>query len=593
VERASISPVVTTRKNLVRPERLFTLSVATDGDRETIYRLRHEVYARELAQHSVNGSGSLADALDGWNIYLVVKDGREIAGFISITPPGGPSYSIDKYFVRDTLPFPVDQNLYEVRLLTVLKPHRGGDLAPLLMYAALRWVEAHDGQHIVAIGRREIVDLYLKAGLEPVGRSVQAGAVTYELMHATMTRLDANLRAYAALLAKLEKRTNWQLSFPFRKPNSCFHGGAFFSAIGTTFQTLERSETIINADVLDAWFPPAPGVLEVLQEHLPWLLRTSPPTDCDGLVETIAHARGVRSRNILPGAGSSDLIFRAFRHWLSPKSRVLILDPTYGEYAHVLEQVIGCAVDRLALRAENGYEVDLAELASALRKQYDLVALVNPNSPTGRHIDRDQLELILREGPARTRIWVDETYIEYAGGVEQSLERAASASENLIVCKSMSKVYALSGARVAYLCAGPQQLEELRAITPPWVVSLPAQVSAVHALQDPEYYTARYRETAVLREALADRLRSIGWEVIPGIANFLLGHLPEHGPTAAAVVQECRTHGLFLRDAGAMGAGLGPRTIRIAVKDSATNTRILEILEQVTALLPGRNGSAK
>src|SRR6266576_385362 len=61
-------------------------------------------------------------------------------------------------------------------------------------------------------------------------------------------------------------------------------------------------------------------------------------------------------------------------------------------------------------------------------------------------------------------------------------------SENVIVCKSMSKVYALSGARVAYLCAGPHQLEELRALTPPWVVSLPAQVAAVRALNDPAYY---------------------------------------------------------------------------------------------------------
>ena len=579
------------RRNVVTAAPRFALSLATDEDRKTIYRLRHEIYARELGQHAVNGQGSLADALDGWNIYLVVKVGREIGGFISITPPGHATYSIDKYFSRESLSFPVDEKLYEIRLLTVLEPHRGRELAPLLMYAALRWVEAHGGERIVAIGRREILDLYLKAGLEPAGRSTQAGAVTYDLLHATTSRLSSNLQAYTGLLAKLKKRTDWRLSFPFQKPTRCFHGGAFFSAIGTTFQSLELSKTIINADVLDAWFPPAPGVLTALRQHLPWLLRTSPPADCEGLVETIAAARGVGSRNVLPGAGSSDLIFRAFRHWLSPNSRVLILDPTYGEYAHVLERVIGCSVDRLALRPENDYQIDAPELAGALRRAYDLVALVNPNSPTGRHLDRDQLEKILREAPGRTRIWVDETYIEYAGGVEQSLERAASESENLVVCKSMSKVYALSGARVAYLCAGPHQLEELRAITPPWAVGLPAQVAAVYALQDSDYYAARYAETARLREALADQLRSLDWEVIPGVANFLLCRLPGAGPTAAAVVQECRTHGLFLRDAAAMGASLGPRTVRIAVKNAVTNARMIQLLKQVTTSLPGRNGS--
>ena len=49
----------------------------------------------------------------------------------------------------------------------------------------------------------------------------------------------------------------------------------------------------------------------------------------------------------------------------------------------------------------------------------------------------------------------------------------------------MSKVYALSGARCAYLCASPHLLETLRSITPPWAVSLPGQVAAVAALRDP------------------------------------------------------------------------------------------------------------
>ena len=59
---------------------------------------------------------------------------------------------------------------------------------------------------------------------------------------------------------------------------NCFHGGAFFQTVGERFEALERDRTIIKADVLDAWFPRAPEVLESLSEHLPWLLRTSPPT---------------------------------------------------------------------------------------------------------------------------------------------------------------------------------------------------------------------------------------------------------------------------------------------------------------------------
>ena len=580
------NPQTSFRSTEPSPSSAVVLSVADERDRDAILRIRHEVYACELGQHHVNPAGRLRDALDDWNHYLVARVGGEIGGFISITPPDRPSYSIDKYFARDALPFAVDSKLFEIRLLTVLKPHRGRELATLLMYAALRWVEAHGGERVVAIGRREVLDMYVKAGLEPTGHSAQSGTVTYDLLHATTCALRERLRSFAGLLDRLEEKIDWRLSFPFRKPTACFHGGAFFPAVGERFDFLERSRTIINADVLDAWFPPAPGVLETLGQHLPWLLRTSPPTGCEGLIQIIAERRRISPENILPGAGSSDLIFRALRQWLTPASHALILDPTYGEYAHVLERVIGCTVDRLTLSRERGYVVDLPRLEAALADDYDLVVLVNPNSPTGGHIPHAELKRIVSRAPLRTRVWVDETYVEYACASE-SLERIAAQSENVIVCKSMSKVYALSGVRAAYLCAGAHQLEELRAITPPWAVSLPAQVAAVQALQDPGYYAARYTETAALREELSEQLQLVGWEVLPGIANFLLCHLPENGLDAATVVHRCRQRGLFLRDAGVMGSRLGHHALRVAVKDAPTNQRMVAIIRQTLTAAAG------
>jgi len=558
----------------------LTICVAESKERETIYRVRHEVYARELGQHHTNRSGSLQDSLDERNIYIVAKTQNELVGFVSVTPPDGATYSIDKYFSRGQLPFPFDDGLYEVRLLTVLKPQRGGEAAALLMYAALRWVEAHGGTRVVVIGRRELREFYLRSGLKPLELSVKAGAVTYEVLSATTDACRRQMGDFVKLLDRLRRKSDWRLSFPFHQPSACFHGGAFFEAIGPKFDALDRSSSVINADVLDAWFPPSPRVVAALMEHLPWLLRTSPPTGCEGLLDTIAEIRGLAPTQILPGAGSSDLIFRALRQWMTPGSRALVLDPTYGEYTHVLEQVIGCSVDRLTLSREDRYDVDLAELRAALAKGYDLVVLVNPNSPTGRHVPRDELEDVVRRAPARTRVWIDETYVEYAGA-DQSLEKFACRSENVVVCKSMSKVYALSGARVAYLAAGRHQLEALRAITPPWVVSLPSQVAALEALRDHDYYAACYVATAALRESLTKALSALAMDAVPGIANFALCHLPEAGPDARTVVERCRERSLFIRDAAQMGTRLGGRALRIAVKSHATNARMIEILEEV------------
>src|SRR5207237_9488315 len=127
----------------------------------------------------------------------------------------------------------------------------------------------------------------------------------------------------------MERATEWGLIVPFRQPAECFHGGAFFDAIGDTFESLDRNKSIINADVLDAWFPPSPKVLAALDDHLPWLLRTSPPLGAEGLVRTIGQVRGVDARCILAGAGAANLLYLALRD--SPRSATRGSSPPHTE----------------------------------------------------------------------------------------------------------------------------------------------------------------------------------------------------------------------------------------------------------------------
>jgi histidinol-phosphate/aromatic aminotransferase/cobyric acid decarboxylase-like protein len=543
--------------------------------REAIYRARHDVYAVELGQHQPNAEGRLTDRLDEFNRYLIATRAGELAAFVSITPPGSHGYSIDKYFERAALPFELGPGTYEIRLLTVLKEHRDADLAATLMVAAFRWIEARGGTKVVAIGRDEVAGMYVRGGMLPTGLTVSSGAVTFELMHADVDQVRADFDALEPVVASIEQSVDWRLHVPLRRPAACFHGGESFDAVGVGFDDLGRHHDIINADVLDAWFPPAPAVISALEYELPWLLRTSPPVDCAGLIAAIATARHLEPASILPGAGSSDLIFRALPRWLSRDSRVLLLDPTYGEYAHVLEEVIGCQVDRLPLERSTGYRMDLAQLREMIASGPDLVILVNPNSPTGQFITATEVAELAAAAPPSTRVWVDETYIDYVG---ETVEPLMGAYDNLIVCKSMSKAYALSGARVAYLAAGAHQLEELRAITPPWVIGLPSQVAATRALESLDYYQARWAETKQLREELANGLRGLGWDVTPGCANFLLVHVPEDGPSAAEVLADARSRGLYLRDVTNMGVAIGDGALRIAVKDAETNQRMIAIL---------------
>ena len=542
--------------------------------------MRHDVYATELGQHGLQQNAMLSDALDESNIYIVAKVFGELAGFISITPPTLGRYSIEKYLRRDELSIRLDERTYEIRILTVSRFHRHSRVAWYLMYAAFRWVEEQGGEQIIAMGRSEILGMYQSFGAELLQHRVVSGAVTFELIKTSVSHLRRYSIDHQSTIEKMSKHVDWKMDFPFSKAPYCFHGGAFFEAIGDGFGTLGRREVIVNADVLDAWFPPSPRVMSTLEEHLSWLVRTSPPMHCEGLCDAVAAHRGVRRQNILPGAGSSDLIYRAFRHWLHRESRVLILDPTYGEYRHVLENVIGCRVERLPLSRHEGYSVNLDELAWRTKQGYDLVVLVNPNNPTGRHIRRSDLESLLSTVPPETRVWIDEAYIDYVGAAE-SLERLAAQSENIIVCKTMSKVYALSGMRVGYLCASPHQLSDLITLTPPWVVGLPAQVAAVRALEDAAYYDERYKCTHLLRDGMHEALRGIGiHEIVPGEANFLMFHLDESQPTGEQLIERARGAGVFVRNVASMGSDMGVRALRIAIKDPASNERILRTLQQ-------------
>lgn len=558
---------------------LLELREAVSADRPIVYRLRHEVYARELHQHPPNDAGALSDRLDAYNRYFVATHNSSIIGFVSVTPPGH-EYSVDKYFRREELPFPIDDDVYEIRLLTLLPRWRhtkaGSAALALLMYAALRCAEAHGGRRVVAIGRTEVLDLYRRVGLTPLGRRVNSGAVTYELLTADVAELRRYAETSRCVLDALAERWRWRLDFPLHPVNVCYHGGAFFEAIGEEFDQLDRRNGIINADVLDAWFPPAPEVIATLREATSWLAATSPPTQAAGLQRAISRIRGIPEDAVLPGAGSSDLIFLAFREWLSPHSRVLLLDPCYGEYGHVCEQVIGCKVDRLPLNRGTGFRLDPETLESrAHAGRYDMLVLVNPNNPAGGHVARRDLEHVLRRLPATTLAWIDEAYVDYVDGGE-SLEAFAATSRNVVVCKSMSKVYALSGLRAAYLCANPERLRRLRDITPPWSVSLPAQVAAVRALEAGAYYRERYRETHELRRQLAEGVRAIdpGIQVLPSAANWVLCRLPGNGPDAVQIIGRCRREGVFLRGCTGTGLVLDQFDIRIAVKERAIQKRV-------------------
>jgi histidinol-phosphate aminotransferase len=355
---------------------------------------------------------------------------------------------------------------------------------------------------------------------------------------------------------------------------TAFHGGKSFEAIGEDLQHLDRAAHVINADVLDAWFDPSPRVLRNIRRFLPFLTRTSPPVYAAGLVRTIAHTRNLQEDCILAGEGSSDLIFTCFPQLVRRSDKVMILDPMYGEYRHIVEAVIGAEVIYFDLHKEEDFRIDTPNLiARALATRPNLIVLVNPNSPTGEHWPRRELLRFLDAIPDFITVVVDETYVEYVGST-QSVEDEACKRSNLIVLKSMSKAYALSGLRVGYLVGAASTVRLLAKWMPPWAISLPAQVAAIEALNDKPYYERRYRQTHALREELVRGLHGGAHvKIYPSTANFLLIEMQS---SAQRKLEHMRRSNVFVRNCDSMGLRFGDRFLRIAVKRRDENTRIVE-----------------
>lgn len=356
--------------------------------------------------------------------------------------------------------------------------------------------------------------------------------------------------------------------------SGAFHGGQFWQANREWLQTGLPNLDVINADVLDAWFPPPSEIISALTACPEWQARTSPPTSAAEATEVIARSRGLDANSVLLGPGSSSLMFLAWRHLLSSSSKVLVVEPTYGEYRHLTEDVVGAEVVTFSTSVHEQFRIHMDFwLDTVLREQPDVAVLVNPNNPTGASVE---IGFLADRIPSTTLLWVDEAYIDYTDLA--SAEKIAASRPNVVVVKSLSKAYALSGLRAAYLVACPDTIAKLAKWAPPWWVSLPAQVASTMVWEHLDYYSARHKETLLLRGGLVEELTKLHLYVVAAEGNWVLVQLSKEF-SAERIVESCMQRGIFLRNAGSSALSLGDSFIRIAVKPAAEQERILQVLE--------------
>ncbi len=290
------------------------------------------------------------------------------------------------------------------------------------------------------------------------------------------------------------------------------------------------------------------------------------------LLDALAGVYGVRREQVLAGRGSDeaiDLLTRAFCR--AGCDAVLVATPTFGMYA-VSARVQGARVVEVPL--DEAFALDPRALLAAVSPEVKLVYLCSPNNPSGGLVPIEMIDALTRALAGRALVVVDEAYGEFAQSASAStlLQRHA----NLAVLRTLSKAWALAGARVGALLAAPEVIALLRRIMPPYPLPTPSVRAALRALDADGRALMAKRVAATLAERarVAERLRQTPGvrRVLPSRANFLAFQID----SAAAVHARLTAQGVLLRDIGRYRGLSG--FLRLSVGLPQENDRALELL---------------
>lgn len=341
----------------------------------------------------------------------------------------------------------------------------------------------------------------------------------------------------------------------------CPHGGIDYAELETL--GIAPQEVLDFSANLNPLGPP-PGVMEALScvsYELSEAISHYPDSGACHLRYALAEKLGIKAENILVANGSTELIRLTALAYFGRGDKVLIIEPTFGEY-QVACQIVGASLIKQQLLEENDFQLNVDETVKLIKQHRPKgIFISNPNNPTGRHLPQADFEKILDAGKDALVV-LDEAYISFVDSHWSSLNLALHSSlraerNNLLVLRSMTKDYALAGLRLGYGVAREEIIVTLRRICPPWNVNALAQKAGIIAMNEEGYLKRCQIELKEAKNYLIAELSSLGLSPLPSEANFFLVKVGN----AAKFRHELLKRKILVRDCTSFGL---PQYIRVA-----------------------------
>jgi len=296
------------------------------------------------------------------------------------------------------------------------------------------------------------------------------------------------------------------------------------------------------------------------------------------LCEAIADHHGLAAERIVCGNGSDEILTLLANAYLQPKDEAL-----FSAHGFLVYRIAALANSAVPVEVpEPDLILDVDAMLARVTPRTRLVYVANPNNPTGSYLTAAEMKRLHAGLPASALLVVDAAYAEYVNrnDYEAGIE-LVSTSDNVVMTRTFSKIYALAGLRVGWAYCPAPVVDVLDRVRGPFNVNIAAQRAAVAALADREHTDRAAQHNAHWLPWLIEHIRALGLRADDSVGNFLLIHFPTtKGKRAEDADDFLKSRGLILRRMEVYGL---PRCLRLTVGAEEANRLVVEALKEFMA----------
>ncbi|MFZ0274575.1 MAG: histidinol-phosphate transaminase [Acidobacteriaceae bacterium] len=292
----------------------------------------------------------------------------------------------------------------------------------------------------------------------------------------------------------------------------------------------------LRLDFNENTFACSPRVLEALGRISRGDLTRYP--EREPVERRVAEHLGLQPGQVLLTNGVDEAIHVLCQTYLDAGTEILLPVPTYTMYEVYAS---GTPARVITVPAEDGFRFPMRALLASITPATRLIAIANPNSPTGQTACREDLLQVIDAAP-HAAVLIDEAYFHFFG--ETVLDLIGRAP-NVIVARTFSKAYGLAGLRLGVLAAGEDQMQWMRRAISPYSVNSVALACLTAALDDGDYLRWYAGQVLASRSVFETTLQRLGLPFWPSRANFVLVNI---GPQHREFVHAMRARDVLVRD---------------------------------------------